>query len=106
MSDVTPITKNLQNVNRAAKDETLKMFTHAVHSKKINLKPQELQLALQVISAAIDSSFGNSEKVIKKITQKVIDDAYAKGLAARSGKDIEKKTAQSSRLPKKTNVTR
>lgn len=82
MSDVEPIIQNVIQVNLAAKDEIAKKVAQAVQMKRINLEAQELTLLLQVINAAIDSSYGNAENIIKEIAQRQIDASYDEGVTS------------------------
>lgn len=79
MSDVDLIIKNIGLVAQAAKDEAAKKIVQAKQMNRLNVEQSELTLLLQVVNAAIDSSFNNSSQIIKKVAQKQLDAAYDEG---------------------------
>ena len=66
MSNVENVIKNLFYVSQAAKDEVGKQLATVVQTKKINLAQNEIVLLMQIVNAAIDSSFNNAIPVVQK----------------------------------------
>jgi len=80
------IIKRFSQVAITVKDDTQRAIVNAVRSKKITLDAKSLQLVLQVIDASITTTWGNSERILKKTIDEQLDVVFGDGFAAGSKK--------------------